>query len=109
MGKTANVIARIDPDKKEKAEAILKELGVPVSVVIDMLYSQIIVHNGLPFDVRMPRGIDSNNLSKDENDAISLMTLNDLRNGNYITYDNFVNKVCAKYNITKEELFETQK
>ncbi|MCD8307183.1 MAG: type II toxin-antitoxin system RelB/DinJ family antitoxin [Clostridia bacterium] len=109
MSKTANVIARIDPSKKEKAEAILKELGIPVSVVIDMLYSQIIIHNGLPFDVKMPRGIDSGNLSKDENDAISLMTLNDLQNGNYITFDNFVDKVCAKYNITREELLDTQK
>lgn len=34
--KTANVTARIQPDIKEQAEAILEKLGIPVSVFIDM-------------------------------------------------------------------------
>ncbi len=47
--KTANVTARIRPEIKENAEAILDELGIPVSVFIDMTYRQVIVHNGVPF------------------------------------------------------------
>ena len=34
--KTANVTARIQPEIKEHAEAILEKLGIPVSVFIDM-------------------------------------------------------------------------
>ena len=34
--KTANVTARIQPNIKEQAEAILDRLGIPVSVFIDM-------------------------------------------------------------------------
>ena len=41
--KTANVTARIQPEIKEHAEAILEKLGIPVSVFIDMAYRQVIM------------------------------------------------------------------
>lgn len=47
--KTANVLARVEPDVKEKAESIMSQLGVPVSVVINMLYKQIIMTRSIPF------------------------------------------------------------
>ena len=40
--KTANVIARVEPDIKEQAEKIMEQLGIPTSVLINMLYKQII-------------------------------------------------------------------
>jgi addiction module RelB/DinJ family antitoxin len=49
--KTANVLARVEPDVKENAEAIMSQLGVPVSVVINMLYKQIIIKRGIPFSL----------------------------------------------------------
>lgn len=54
MGKTAMTHARLTPEVKEKAEAILKELGLSISTAYEMFYRQIIAHNGLPFDVRIP-------------------------------------------------------
>ena len=50
--KTANVTARIQPDIKESAEAILDKLGIPVSVFIDMTYRQVIATNGVPFELK---------------------------------------------------------
>lgn len=47
--KTANVTARIQPNIKEQAEAILERLGIPVSVFIDMTYRQVIMRDGVPF------------------------------------------------------------
>ena len=47
--KTANVIARVEPEIKVQAEEILNKLGIPVSVVINALYHQIIYTNGIPF------------------------------------------------------------
>ena len=38
--KSANVLARVEPDVKEQAEAILSKLGVPASAVINMLISR---------------------------------------------------------------------
>ena len=54
MAKSANLYARIEPDVKEQAESILSALGIPASNAITMFYKQIILHNGLPFEVRLP-------------------------------------------------------
>ena len=47
--KSANVIARIEPEIKEQAESILAEMGIPASLGINMFYHQIIKVRGLPF------------------------------------------------------------
>ena len=49
MAKSASVYARIDPDLKEQAEAILAALGIPTSNAIDMFFKQIVLKKGLPF------------------------------------------------------------
>ena len=54
MAKSANLYARIEPDIKEQAEMILAELGIPASNAITMFYKQIILQNGLPFEVTLP-------------------------------------------------------
>ena len=54
MAKSANLYARIEPDLKEQAERILTALGIPASNAITMFYKQIILQNGLPFDVKLP-------------------------------------------------------
>lgn len=52
--KTANVLARVEPEIKEQAESIMSKLGVPASVVINMLYKQIIMTRSIPFDLTVP-------------------------------------------------------
>ena len=52
--KTANVLARVEPDVKQQAEEIMSQLGIPVSVVINMLYKQIIMKKGIPFSLSLP-------------------------------------------------------
>ncbi|MBD5085057.1 MAG: type II toxin-antitoxin system RelB/DinJ family antitoxin [Clostridiales bacterium] len=52
--KTANVLARVEPDVKEQAEAIMAKLGVPASTVINMLYKQIIMTRSIPFSLSVP-------------------------------------------------------
>ena len=53
MAKTANVIARVEPEVKEEAENILNQIGIPSSVVINMLYKQIIYTRGIPFPLTL--------------------------------------------------------
>lgn len=52
--KTANVIARVQPEIKEQAEEVLAKLGIPVSVLIDSLYRQIIMTNSIPYSFALP-------------------------------------------------------
>ena len=36
--KSANVIARVEPEIKERAEAIFNQIGIPASTAINMFY-----------------------------------------------------------------------
>ena len=53
--KTANVMARVEPDVKDQAESIMTQLGGPASVVINMLYKQIIMTRSIPFSLSVPK------------------------------------------------------
>lgn len=52
--KDSTVSARVENNVKIEAEDILQKLGVPVSVVINSLYRQIIYHQGVPFSLTIP-------------------------------------------------------
>ncbi|MCD7769537.1 MAG: type II toxin-antitoxin system RelB/DinJ family antitoxin [Oscillospiraceae bacterium] len=54
MANTTAVYARIDTELKEHAEDILSQLGISPSSAIQMLYSQIVLRGGMPFDLRLP-------------------------------------------------------
>lgn len=54
MHKSEVVRARIEPDIKQNAEAILKNLGLSNSQAIGLFYKQIILNQGLPFDLKIP-------------------------------------------------------
>lgn len=53
--KDATVSARVECDIKNEAEEILRQIGVPVSVVINSLYRQIILRGGIPFSLTLPK------------------------------------------------------
>ncbi len=54
MAKTAMTHARLTPELKKEAEAILGELGISISAACELFYRQIVAHRGLPFEVRIP-------------------------------------------------------
>ena len=54
MANTSVIYARIDSDLKDNAEGILSQLGISPSSAIQMLYSQIVLKKGIPFELRLP-------------------------------------------------------
>jgi len=54
MTKSVTIRARMDPDLKEEAEAILEALGISTTQALTIFYQQIRLNKGLPFDVRLP-------------------------------------------------------
>jgi DNA-damage-inducible protein J len=54
MSKTAIVHARIEPQTKKKAETVLNRLGMSPTEAIRLFYHQICLHDGIPFEVRIP-------------------------------------------------------
>ena len=82
MKKTANLYARIEPDVKEEAEKVLEALGIPVSNAINMFYKQIILQQGIPFDVRLPKAPENAaKWSKERFDAELEKVYNDMLKG----------------------------
>lgn len=52
--KSASLHAHTEPALREQAEAVLTSLGSTASCAIAMFYQQIVLHNGLPFEVKLP-------------------------------------------------------
>lgn len=49
--------ARVEPGLKVEVETILADLGLTASEAIHILYRQIKLQRGLPFDVRIPNEV----------------------------------------------------
>ncbi len=75
MAKTAMTHARLTPEVKMRAEVILKELGISISAAQEMFYRQIIAHQGIPFDLRLPN-------------SQTIRAMEDARKGKGEKYDN---------------------
>ena len=54
MAKTSNVYIRLDPRVKEQSETILNQLGIPMSNAIALFLQQVILQNGIPFELKLP-------------------------------------------------------
>ena len=55
MEKTATLNLRVNPIVKQRAEDVLKRLGVPMATAIDMYLNQITLTGGIPFAVTLPK------------------------------------------------------
>ena len=55
MEKTATLNLRVNPIAKQRAESVLKQLGIPMSTAIDMYLNQITLVGGIPFPVTLPK------------------------------------------------------
>ncbi|MCF8107701.1 MAG: type II toxin-antitoxin system RelB/DinJ family antitoxin [Desulfohalobiaceae bacterium] len=54
MPKIATTHARMDPEIKQEAERIIKSTGLSISAAHELFYRQIIAHQGIPFELRIP-------------------------------------------------------
>ena len=54
MAKTATVRARVEPELKRGAEAVLKKMGLTSSEAITLFLAQVKLTKGLPFPLRVP-------------------------------------------------------
>ena len=54
MEKTATLNFRVNPDLKNRVEAILSNLGLTMSSAIDIYLNQISLTGGIPFPLKLP-------------------------------------------------------
>lgn len=69
--KTTTLNIRIDPDVKEQAEAVFRQLGISSSIAVNMFFKQVIMQQGLPFDlkVRYPQSPKPTGMVGDKHEA----------------------------------------
>lgn len=89
MANTSTVYARIDTGLKENAESIMSKLGITPSSAIQMLYSQIILHKGMPFELKLPieKPLALGNMTKEELNSELNKGMESLASGNGISAD----------------------
>lgn len=101
MANTSAVYARIDTGLKDDAESILAQLGISPSSAIQMLYRQIIIHNGMPFELRLPtsRPVAIGGISREDLDLELLKGIESLKMGAAVSADDVDKKLAEELGI----------
>ena len=87
--RTANVFTRVDPETKEQAEAILNQLGIPMSNAIGMFLKQIVMQRGIPFELKIPVSVPVaiGSMTKEQFDMELQKGMDDIAAGRVISAD----------------------
>ena len=87
--RTANVFTRVDPETKEQAEAILNQLGIPMSNAIGMFLKQIVMQRGIPFDIKLPPSVPVavGSMTKEQFNAELQKGMDDIATGRVVSAD----------------------
>ena len=96
---TTPVYARIDTNLKENAEAILAQLGITPSSAIQMMYSQIVLRRGMPFELQLPAPTAIGTMTREELDAELLKGVKSLKNGEGYTADEVDSILAEEFGI----------
>jgi addiction module RelB/DinJ family antitoxin len=101
MANTTAVYARIDTGLKENAENILSQLGISPSSAIQMLYSQIVLTKGLPFDLHLPSAKPTaiGGMNCAEIDAELMKGINSLKSGKTYSPDEVDAELAKEFGI----------
>lgn len=74
MKKSVTVQARIEPQLKKEADSVIKKLGLTPSQVVNALYAQIVLNQGIPFELKLPN-------------ETTLVAMDELEKGGGTVYD----------------------
>ena len=101
MANTNAVYARIDTNLKENAESILSQLGISPSSAIQMLYSQIVLQKGMPFELRLPakKPLALGNMSKEDLNLELQKGIDSLNGGKSYSVDEVDSYFSKEYGI----------
>lgn len=101
MANTSAVYARIDSDLKVSAESILSQLGISPSTAIQMLYSQVVLTRGFPFQpvlpTRKPKVLSE--MTEAEVDAALAKGLSSIKNGDVYSLKEMDNLFAEEFDL----------
>lgn len=88
---TANVNVKVDPITKEEATLILKDLGLNMSTAINVFLRQIVLNNGIPFEIKAPEPTERLQQALDEGEEI----IKEIKAGKRKPYKNMTDLINA--------------
>ena len=99
--RTANVFTRVDPETKEQAEAILNELGIPMSNAIGMFLKQIVIQRGIPFEIKLPASVPVaiGSMTREQFDMELQKGMDDITAGRVVSADTVEAEMRSMYHI----------
>ena len=100
MANNSAIFVRIDPEVKNEAEVIMKQLGITPSSLITMLYHKVILCKGIPFDVHLPtrEPIAMGDMTKEEVMKLIQEGIEDVKSGRVHSLEEVEDKIRKKHN-----------
>lgn len=101
MANTSAVYARIDNELKDNAESILSKLGITPSSAIQMLYSQIVLRNGIPFELKLPdsKPLSVATMSREQLDTELQKGIDSIKAGKTFSADDVDEMLSREFNL----------
>ncbi|HEL0567501.1 TPA: type II toxin-antitoxin system RelB/DinJ family antitoxin [Streptococcus equi subsp. zooepidemicus] len=101
MARTSNIYVRVEPNIKEQAELVLERLGIPMSNAVSIFLRQVVMQNGLPFDVKIPnkKPLVLSDLTSEEFNMEMLKAHNDFENGEVYSIEEVENDLKKDFGI----------
>ena len=99
MAKTTSIFARVEPEIKEQAEMVLNKLGIPMSSAVNIFLRQVVIQNGLPFDVKIrhDKPVAFEDLSTEGFNNEIEKGFNDLRAGRIVSAEKVAERITKEY------------
>ena len=101
MARTAKVFTRVESKVKEQAEAILNQLGIPMSSAVGMFLRQVVIQRGIPFDVRLPAAapLSYETLTKEQFDRELEAGMSDIKEGRVFTAEEVQDEMRREFGV----------
>lgn len=101
MAKSTNIYVRLEPELKEQAENILEQLGIPLSNAVNIFLKQVVMHKGIPFDVKIlnKKLIEVSALTESELEKELEKGYEDLNNGKVKEAEKAFSDIRKDYNL----------
>lgn len=101
VARTSNIFTRVEPDIKEQAEQVLKQLGISMSNAIAMFLRQIVLQQGIPFEMKLPQShpLAYGALTKEQFDAEIEKGMADIKSGRLYSADSVEEEMKRDYGL----------
>ena len=101
MARTSNIFARVEPNVKDEAESVLKQLGIPMSNAIGMFLRQIILQRGIPFEMKLSQNkpLSYTSLTDEQFNKEIEAGLADIAEGRVISTEKVIENMRQDYGI----------